>query len=1742
MRSQARRRLVLFVAFLFLFLGNSWAQFFTISYPVSAENITRAMGQSKVTVKVVFNASSCVGTTVKISLPVSVSYVPGTITKTGGTAALGISEKNISDLRSPVFDITGTPVLGNEITFTLSRNASCGADAPGKDSVYVFSSCGDASDLVPENGTYNLLSPALSIAPPVSINNAYLGKTDMRSFTVTNGGNGCGDTLRLYVIYPAAGIVNTNSNQLSVGGMNFSPWRSNGDTLFYKIFGASLFGGDNLFCNGESVAFNEPVKVVKCNAATTYGIYWGNTPDPGSACQLAETFGTVTMASGSPNFSQPSGNTVRTSFTSECDSAAYRVTFTNGGTGEIHAATMYNVKVEYTLYDWENYSAYQGGALGNFSINGKGVNYSSPNWQDGATYVDLKDQLTADPDGPGVGLEDMDGDGFYDDLPPGQVLTLDFKMKYNGAERFACNTDKHRQWNNVLFYNNMCDPEGAALTKSTWAYGPTEVDEEGFGSLSRLPVNIVGDVPFRFTFNAQWAKNDNINFGVNGRYQYRMILPAGVSVVGTGNPTYGTTNVTYTISGDTIIITSPDNKFDSAGIDLVYKCGPSVNLSFWHGLRKINDYVNYPYCYPGGDKFCTTISGFGHCPPAICVNGGAVTYLPVIRRVDGSLGWTDYTLTQRQSATNISSYDLSKALYLDTIQIIGSALQHDNFDNVHVMLELDKTTISPIGQNKLIPLDMHVEVWRAGAKVSDCVVSNSSDSSTTASQRIDWNLCLPIGGIKEGDSIYTVSRYIVAVNEGLPQHDVQSGNSWHFYNKDAGGAPHSCTEAWVPEMYLVGTAIGESVNTLASPVCGEFSTGDGIFSPIGRRFDATGTNYANEFRPMAFIDSIVLIVPQGYDYKSANLEKFASAGSPSVTTALTPNVVNGKNYTFVNPGNWPFFEVGKMPNYGGSFVPTIASNCQVTTLEEIQVKVYVKDYYYAFGNVASVPSAYKYLLDPGSSADLAKDNDPAGGYKMNINYNATQRPNLVIQNQTGTVQGVATQQSWDIKISNTGQTTANNLWLAFEKGNGKGGISIDSVVFVQTHAKPTGLGAYSAPGITGYNWYKLSDAGIASGSETVLRVYFKYSSCTKDSILMKAGWSCSGYPSPNPTNYQCSVSQGYLTVDPLPSQIQVNVLRQPGDNASINLCSQDSVLLVVNSAQGANLINPYLTFHTPFGFNVSLPVEVEYPYGSGDYQNAKVTQQADGSYKIDLNGHSVINQTGLLGTLQAQSTELRQAKVKIKYSVDCSFASGSPLFLQFYGSLPCGNNSIGNGSIAATNGIYINGATAVGRAGGSFIPGGSSTLKMGERLTLDLSVTPTSVGTQPKDSVVYLLPAGLGYVEGSFAPGGNCGNCTISVNGNALIVALPVGVAAGTPINYSIDVEPQAQGCGTVNINGLFKREASPLSCGETSCSSTRVVIGQFSSGDIVIEKPTFVLSNFDFAPAVIVPGSNTKTYNLTITNTSDVDAPENSYVVNIYCGSNNNGKLLYSFTTSAIPANSSVLEAGSFSFTSPLDCGAGLGLYAEMQDTTKTGTPALLCNKPSGLASLTVLPVKIVSFSGQHKGDNNLLQWVATNEVNLYSYEIQYSSNGRDFNNVGIVYPVKGGSGDRKNYSYLHENVKGNAWYRLKVIDIDGKIGHSNVIYITVKQSGGNLNAVGNGLYPVPFSNRLYVNLYSNVSKKAVIKIVNSIGITVKEVEVVLREGSSVYILESLDNLPSGTYSVFVITDSDKLVMKSMK
>ena len=106
---------------------------------------------------------------------------------------------------------------------------------------------------------------------------------------------------------------------------------------------------------------------------------------------------------------------------------------------------------------------------------------------------------------------------------------------------------------------------------------------------------------------------------------------------------------------------------------------------------------------------------------------------------------------------------------------------------------------------------------------------------------------LPVGGLLSGDSIVTLSKYLVSTNNGLPLNDVQSGNRWAFYNlNNSGGREES--NFVVPEMYIVGTFMENRTDPFGAKGCDAFVLGGNTYY-LARRFNTSGILFQHEYRP-----------------------------------------------------------------------------------------------------------------------------------------------------------------------------------------------------------------------------------------------------------------------------------------------------------------------------------------------------------------------------------------------------------------------------------------------------------------------------------------------------------------------------------------------------------------------------------------------------------------------------------------------------------------------------------------------------------------------------------------------------------------------------------------------------------------------------------------------------------------------------------------------------------------------------
>ncbi|WP_118973252.1 T9SS type A sorting domain-containing protein [Taibaiella koreensis] len=93
-----------------------------------------------------------------------------------------------------------------------------------------------------------------------------------------------------------------------------------------------------------------------------------------------------------------------------------------------------------------------------------------------------------------------------------------------------------------------------------------------------------------------------------------------------------------------------------------------------------------------------------------------------------------------------------------------------------------------------------------------------------------------------------------------------------------------------------------------------------------------------------------------------------------------------------------------------------------------------------------------------------------------------------------------------------------------------------------------------------------------------------------------------------------------------------------------------------------------------------------------------------------------------------------------------------------------------------------------------------------------------------------------------------------------------------------------------------------------------------------------------------------------------------------------------------------------------------------------------------------TPLPVTLAGFAAHVQNCQAYLDWKVTNAVNFSQFVVERSGDGRNFSDLARV-AYASGTGE---YAYVDKNIGSGAFYRLRLIDVDGRYQYSTVIPVT--------------------------------------------------------------------------------------------
>lgn len=275
--------------------------------------------------------------------------------------------------------------------------------------------------------------------------------------------------------------------------------------------------------------------------------------------------------------------------------------------------------------------------------------------------------------------------------------------------------------------------------------------------------------------------------------------------------------------------------------------------------------------------------------------------------------------------------------------------------------------------------------------------------------------------------------------------------------------------------------------------------------------------------------------------------------------------------------------------------------------------------------------------------------------------------------------------------------------------------------------------------------------------------------------------------------------------------------------------------------------------------------------------------------------------------------------------------------------------------------------------------------------------------------------------------------------------------------------------------------------------NSSKIVVGngsQASTAIITVSGPTLTL--YDKS-------------SLTVGNDNNVYYNWASYVTSPNIHANSNASNTYSTSSATINCGGSYPNACS-----------NPALYGPVSLSSAGTTPG------------NALPVILTGFAVELNSNNTTTQtWKTMQEINFSHFNVERSQDGNSWNTIGTV-QAKGNSATETDYSFTDQNPSaGVNYYRLKVIDLDGRYEYSEIKVLRNAQ----VNTIS--FFPNPARDYVNVALGEASGTQVTVRLINLAGMVLQERKAVAGNGTTISL--PLQQCASGMYILSVSTADGK-------
>ena len=1577
----AKKNYLRFILLLMLFLGvtNGYSQFENVDYRViyNPQNLgLNVAGQSDDEITVQAKQGTLHDFKITFDLPDGVSYVPGTVTITdnnGGGGNYTIAEDNIANLNAPVFSILrpgdANWGFGDFVKFTFTREADCPAvtlrDNGGifKDNATINYKNAtvdySATDADNSYGTYDLLAPSLSVETITPLNGVVGGTVHTRVVKDANGGNASLSEGE-HIVDLGSSITNYT---LSYNGTVLTPDPASTAThlIFKYTMGVAPFDvatadedGNGVLDPGEKLDFTESFTITDCNDTDIdHKASW--------SCQTSQiASGSLLFGTGLPDIQI----NVLENHSNVCGVNHVVIEITNNAAGVDKWAkdVLLNLglgsndqllNISYANNNRWAFDYHNTRHVSNFTVGGNP--FSMDAWATGisggsnATYAILPDTHNTDFDGAG-GFSDVDGDGFFDDIAPGDTVHLEFDYEVTPRDDCGQGQFDYMYWEHVYFNalsKNQCgieqDPKGKDLGYRNI------IRDYANPTLLQQDTDIVEAVPFEVAIKPYYYSiflhNDHamLNGDADNEFVTTITVPTGVTLNGapagftqTGNTiTYTSSNL---VSGYVYTPDFPDGFvrfpliFDCAAFTAAYGQINNVDISYKTTIKLLDGGGNS--CFER-DIHCgnfQTIVQHSCNPPC----SGPVTTAMNAHRI--TAGWTDSSMTTLVDLTTLSEEELEKYLAGDEMQIdVEGYMSSMSADNLHYKLRYT-TDGNGGGANVIQFISAEIYFYDDSAGTNTAVynlaiaptVTSSGNNHVADLDLTDAVTNLMSGQLDDQDKFYLklIYKFDETVGYNYNYHVLSNFRS-SFYVLDNGGNEISCLDYGDNAGYLkIDKNLGYASNYTLSD-CNEAEAR--VYNSM---YSGTGDLHPNEYRPVTKFESIDIEIPQGL--KVTDVASVNNMGTQTVAGGALTYTVTGTT-----------LHIERGPNY----------------IDEEQTSRYYPYFRIKMQGACTLPDGsnpFNVLESHWKKFHYGPDVDAVGGFDAgSVAYNA---PDFIIQPLvSSTYTAYAPEADLDLQVVNQSSGDVDYNWIMVSNPN----IQVTGAFDISGGIPGTALNVVT---VGDTSWVEIGD--LAGGTSKDIRIKATYSECSDQTITFSHGWDCNAYPTDySNVDASCYQDTTDILLQPADAQVQQQITQQPA--GAVTMCSPFQVNLEINSAQLGTLVDPSVVFTVnsgTAGIQIN-SIQMEYPAGSGNWETLPAASIVDNgtNYTFDVTHTGLVPYGGIPGVgAVGSNVNDRRVNVLLDLQTTCSFISNTALQFQTYANRTCGEPATGSGSKSFTDAIQVNGLQAPYDAfptvllpdpaapNGPHIDGCSNATFTFQTHFSDIAGNPPA-NTGNDDYGKVTLPAGVTYVNGSFASTGANTVTLVSATANEIVIKYPAGLQDGDETEFTIDVTPDNGNCANdVPVKFINYVEKTPgATCGGGSCGTNLIATGD-TQRDLDINKPFITVS----APATgtigVVSNGNAYDVTLNLVNSGTADMPA-GYTYDIYCNDgagNPTGTSLYNSTLpNPIPVGGN--DVLNITFNSNTNCGNGL-VFVMNPDATNC-----LCGSSIIPIALTSLPIQ---------------------------------------------------------------------------------------------------------------------------------------------------------------------------------------